>query len=109
MQKQKEIALQNYINNSELYDSYKVLYEEDLTNELKINTIWVRQYLFTWAKEEGIIQNVYGGKSLETKKKPTDTYENNSQFNEAKELWNKWNLLRLKKQKQNTIMEKCMI
>lgn len=109
MQKQKEIALQNYINNSELYDSYKVLYEEDLTNELKINTIWIRKYLFSWAEENKIIKNVYGGKSLKIKHKPTDIFNNNKQFNEAKELWNKWNLLRLKKQKQNIIMEKYMI
>ena len=109
MQKQKEIALQNYINNSELYDGYKVLYEENLTDELKINTIWIRKYLFSWAEENKIIQNVYGGKSLKIKCKPTDIYKNNSQFNEAKEIWNKWNSLKLKKQKQNTIMEKCTI
>lgn len=109
MQKQKEIALQDYISNSDLYNGYKVLYEEDLTKELKIDTIWIRKYLFTWAEENKIIQNVYGGKSLKIKHKPTDVFNNNKQFNEAKELWNKWNLLRLQKQKQSIIEEKCMI
>lgn len=108
MQKQKEIATNNYIKESDLYDGYKILYEEDLTKELKISTIWIRKFLFSWAKQQGIIMNIYGGKSLEVKHKPTDDYINKT-FNEAKEIWNKWNLLKSKKQEQNIIMEKYMI
>lgn len=99
MQKQKELAIIDYVNNSELYNGYKVLFEEELTKELNIDTIWVRKYLFSWAKKEGIIQNVSGGKSLEVEHKPSDIYNYNKIFNEAKEIWNKWNSLKLKKQK----------
>lgn len=86
--KQKFISAKKYVEeNKELYDDYFLLEEKDLTKEY--GEIWNRKYYFSWLLEDGFLEEVRGGKSLIVKRR-----DGVGRAKEAKEIYDKWNLLK---------------
>lgn len=84
----KQISAKKFVENSDLYNNYKILFDEDFGEDLRI-----RDYLYSWLVKDGFITDNYGGKYLE--RKSYYTRENGgAAFKRAKELYLKWNLLK---------------
>ena len=86
----KKEAMNNFLNNSEIYKKYTVLFDED------IELLSIREYIYSWLLKEGFLTEVYGGKSLIKKLDYNDKNDyNNKNFKLAKEVYKKWKSMNL--------------
>jgi len=84
----KQNAIKKFIENSDIYNNYKILFDEDFGDNLR-----AREYLYSWLVKDGFITDYYGGEYL--LRKSYYTKENGgSAFKKAKELYLQWNSLK---------------
>lgn len=85
---EKNKAAEKFVKNSDIYNSYKIYMETELEDFCGCK-MKARDYIFTWLKKDGYIENAYGGSSLLKSSDYKEEYKNHN-FNEAKENYLKW-------------------
>lgn len=81
----KKEAIENFLNNSEIYKKYSVLFDED------IKFLNIREYIYSWLLKDGFLSEIYGGKSLIRNLDYNDKNDyNNEKFKLAKEVYKEW-------------------
>ena len=81
----KKEAAKQFVEKSEIYTGYQVLFDEDFGKE----NLRARDYLYSWLVSDGYITQYSGGEYL-LKKSSYKANLNGASFNKAKELYLKW-------------------